>query len=170
MSLIVTSAGEADADAIAAVRAAAAAELTRRFGRGQWSAEPTARSVRRDLRGARLLVARDGDAVIATLRLTARRPWSIRAALFTPVDRPIYLVDMAVAPSHQRGGVGRRLVEEAVAAARAWPGDAVRLDAYDHAAGAGGFYQRCGFREVGRATYRTSPLIYLERLLSRADR
>lgn len=30
---------------------------------------------------------------------------------------------------------------------------------------AGGFYQKCGFREVGRVTYRNVPLIYFEMLL-----
>jgi hypothetical protein len=46
-----------------------------------------------------------------------------------------------------------------------WPADAVRLDAYQGPAGAGGFYERCGFREVGRAAYRGTPLIYFELLL-----
>jgi len=36
----------------------------------------------------------------------------------------------------------------------AWPADAVLLDAYDHPAGAGAFYTRCGFRHVGQTTYR----------------
>jgi GNAT superfamily N-acetyltransferase len=72
---------------------------------------------------------------------------------------------MAVAPAVQRMGVGRALLEQAAAVAREWPGDAIRLDAYDAAAGAGGFYASCGYREVGRVTYRTVPLIYYERLL-----
>jgi hypothetical protein len=45
------------------------------------------------------------------------------------------------------------------------PGDAIRLDAYDAEAGAGEFYRKYGFREVGRASYRNVPLIYFERLL-----
>jgi hypothetical protein len=51
------------------------------------------------------------------------------------------------------------------AIARAWPADAVRLDAYDAPAGAGGFYARCGYRERGRVTYRGVPLIYFEHVL-----
>jgi GNAT superfamily N-acetyltransferase len=58
--------------------------------------------------------------------------------------------------------VGRFLVDEAKAAGRAWPGNAIRLDAYDHDAGAGAFYVKCGFREVGRVVYRGVPLIYFE--------
>jgi hypothetical protein len=42
-----------------------------------------------------------------------------------------------------------------------WPADAVRLDAFDADAGAGGFYARCGFAERGRV----DPLVYYERLL-----
>jgi hypothetical protein len=51
---------------------------------------------------------------------------------------------------------------------RAAGGDAVRLDAYDAVAGAGPFYEKCGFREVGRATYRITPLVYYELTLGRA--
>jgi GNAT superfamily N-acetyltransferase len=65
----------------------------------------------------------------------------------------------------QRQGVGRRLLEEAKIVAAAWPCDAIRLDAYDAAAGAGPFYAKCGFREVGRMTYRGVPLIYFELLV-----
>lgn len=51
-----------------------------------------------------------------------------------------------------------------MAVARAWPSQAIRLDAYDSAAGAAGFYAGCGCREVGRVTYRRVPLIYFELL------
>ena len=80
-------------------------------------------------------------------------------------ERPLYLLAMAVAPARQRQGIGRRCLEEAKQIARAWPADAIRLDAYDAPAGAGGFYARCGCTEVGRASYRNVPLIYFECLL-----
>ena len=41
----------------------------------------------------------------------------------------------------------------------------IRLDAYDAPAGAGPFYSRCGFREMGRVIYRKVPLVYFEQLL-----
>jgi hypothetical protein len=44
------------------------------------------------------------------------------------------------------------------------PRYALRLDAYDADAGAGGFYAKCGFREVGRVVYRKNPLVYFELL------
>ncbi len=81
------------------------------------------------------------------------------------MSRPLYLTDMAVAPAAQRQGVGRHLLEAAKDVARGWPGQAIRLDAYDAAAGASEFYARCGFREVGRVAYRGVPLVYFECLL-----
>jgi ribosomal protein S18 acetylase RimI-like enzyme len=72
---------------------------------------------------------------------------------------------MAVEPGLQRKGVGRSCIEEARRIVSRWPGDAIRLDAYDAASGAGEFYRKCGFREVGRATYRRAPLIYFEMLV-----
>jgi GNAT superfamily N-acetyltransferase len=77
----------------------------------------------------------------------------------------VYRHDLAVATHAQGCGIGRFLVETAIAVARAWPSNAIRLDAYDHPAGAAPFYVKCGFRQVGRVTYRGIPLIYLERLL-----
>jgi ribosomal protein S18 acetylase RimI-like enzyme len=54
------------------------------------------------------------------------------------------------------------LLKEAVQLVRTAGGEAVRLDAYDADAGAGEFYEKCGFTEVGRVTYRLNPLIYYE--------
>jgi GNAT superfamily N-acetyltransferase len=58
--------------------------------------------------------------------------------------------------------VGRRCLEQTLRIARDRAADAIRLDAYDAPAGAGEFYRKCGFREVGRTSYRGSPLIYFE--------
>lgn len=161
-------AGPDDAAAVAEVRTLAADELTREFGHGPWSSQATPEGVLRNMQTSRVLVARGPEGVVGTLRLATRKPWAIDAALFTPVQRPIYLTDMAVLPRFQRRGIGRRLLEEAAAVAHAWPGDAIRLDAYDAPAGAGDFYRKCDYREVGRGVYRGTPHIYFERLL-RAD-
>lgn len=117
------------------------------------------------MKHARVLISHDNGRLLGTLRLATRKPWAIDPAYFTMVDRALYLTDMAVAPAAQRTGVGRELLEHAVEAARQWPADCIRLDAYDAPAGAGGFYARCGFREVGRVVYRKTPLIYFEKLL-----
>lgn len=155
-------AGELDALAIARLRTAAADDLTRRYGDGHWSSSVSERGVLRGIRDSRVLAARAGGAIVGTLRLTPKKPWAIDGGSFTAVGRPLYLVDMAVEPAMQRQGVGRALLAEAAAIARAWPADAIRLDAYDAEAGAGGFYAACGFTEVGRLVYRRVPLVYFE--------
>ena len=156
---------DADASSIAALRSATAAHLTATFGKGHWSHLVTERAVSRDLKTARVLVARRGPSIVATMTLATKKPWAIDLAYFTAVPRALYLHAMAVAPELQRQGIGRDLVRQSMAVARAFPSQAIRLDAYDAAAGAGGFYAKCGFREVGRVTYRTVPLVYFELLL-----
>ena len=150
---------------IASLRTAVAESLTRRFGRGHWSSGATEAGVLRGIKTSRVLLAREGTGVIGALRLATKKPWAIDVDYFERVRRPLYLLDMAVEPGRQRQGIGRRLLEEAKDVARAWPADAIRLDAYAADAGAGPFYAKCGFREVGRVTYRGVPLVYFEVLL-----
>jgi GNAT superfamily N-acetyltransferase len=121
--------------------------------------------VLRAIASSKVLVSRDGGELVATLRLATTKPWAIDAAYFTAARRPIYLLDMAVAPQRQRRGFGRQLLAEATAAAKEWPADAIRLDAYDAPAGAGPFYAKCGYAERGRVVYRGTPLVYFELLL-----
>jgi ribosomal protein S18 acetylase RimI-like enzyme len=156
---------ERDVVAIAKLRAAVAHDLTERFGHGHWSSPGTENGVRLDLRRPGLFVARRGRRIIASLRLATQKPWAIDARYFTPIRVPLYLTNMAVQPALQRSGIGRACLDDAVRVARGWPAEAIRLDAYDADAGAGGFYQRCGFREVGRLIYRNVPLVYYELLI-----
>ena len=151
-----------DAAALAELRNAVADDLTQRYGRGHWSGQCTDKGVRLGIRTSRVLVARRGKRIVGTLRLATKKPWAIDVKYFSSVPRPLYLLDMATAPEHQRQGIGRRMLEEARDVALEWPAQSIRLDAYDAAAGAGDFYAKCGFREVGRVTYRGVPLIYLE--------
>lgn len=166
MPLTIALATAEDASAIAAVRNAAADRLTEAFGRGAWSSHTTEKGVVGGITNtSHTLVARNGTNVVGTLRLATKKPWAIDVRYFTPVRRPLYLLDMAVAPESQRQGIGRALLAEAVNHARAWPADALRLDAFDSPAGAGPFYAKCGYREVGRVTYRGTPLVYYEMVL-----
>jgi len=103
--------------------------------------------------------------LVSVLRLATKKPWAIDVAHFTPVKRPLYLTGMAVSVAHQRSGVGRQALADAVSVARAWPAQSVRLDAYDATAGAGDFYAKCGFTERGRVVYRGTPLVYYEMVL-----
>ncbi len=160
----VTSATFADAAALVAVRVAAADRLTRDFGEGHWSAHTNEASVLRDLKVSPVLAAFDGARIVGTLTLQSKKPWAIDLGYFTPCEKAVYLINMAVDPGGQRSGIGRMLIAEAVKTARALPADAIRLDAYDAPAGAGGFYRKCGFTEVGGKAYRGVPLLYFELL------
>jgi len=117
------------------------------------------------MRHSRVLAARRGETIVGTLLSLTKKPWAVDVSYFTQVKMPLYLIGMAVLPTMQRQGVGRLLIKEAVRQARAWSADAIRLDAFDADAGAGGFYAKCGFREVARVTYRKAPLIYFELVL-----
>lgn len=166
-NLSFTLVGPSDAPELAALRSAAARDLTERFGPGHWSHEATERGVILDLRYAEVWAARRGKKIVGTFRLATKKPWAIDKSYFTDCKRPIYLTNMAVHPDAQRQGIGRRLIAHAVERVRLWPGQSIRLDAYDADAGAGPFYAKCGFREVGRVVYRNDPLVYYELLIDR---
>lgn len=165
MDLSFCIATDADVVEVAMLRAAVAADLTQRFGHGHWSATATEKSVQRDVNTSRVLLARQGNRTVATLRLATKKPWAIDPAYFSPCRKALYLTDMAVMPGMQRRGIGRRCLKQAHRIAAGWPADAIRLDAYDGPAGAGEFYAKCGFQEMGRVTYRRTPLVYYELVL-----
>ena len=163
MEITLTEATEAEAPAIAELHTAVADRLTREFGRGHWSSRGFRE--RRPVCDAhsRLFVVRErADEVVGTLQLATKKPWAIDKSYFAPCKRPLYLTAMAVEPDSSARVSAERCSRRRSESPRAWPGDAIRLDAYDAAAGAGEFYAKCGFREVGRVTYRGTPLIYYE--------
>lgn len=154
-----------DVPAITALRNATAGALTARHGDGPWSALVTERGTAGLLPHGRLRVGRSGRTILTVLRLARKKPWAIDVAYFTAVRHPLYLTDMAVAVAHQGQGLGRAAMEDARQVAAAWPADAIRLDAFDAAAGAGPFYAACGYQERGRVAYRGNPLVYFELVL-----
>jgi ribosomal protein S18 acetylase RimI-like enzyme len=135
------------------------------FGEGYWVTKATEKGTLFSMRRSHVYIARYRKKLIARVNLSTRKPWAIDTKYFTPCKRPLYVVGMSVDPSVQRSGVGRQCIAEAIRIAKKWPADAIRLDAWEEAVGAGEFYRKCGFREVGRATYRIAPLIYFEMLL-----
>jgi GNAT superfamily N-acetyltransferase len=155
-----------DAAELAELHTRVAAALTDRYGGGHWSMTITSEGMLRRLREDTVLLLRLRRRIVATLRLTGRKPWAIDRSCFVAGRKPLYLLDMAVTPERQHSGIGRRCLSDAVAVARLQGADAIRLDAYDAPAGAGGFYRACGFHEVGRAIYRRVPLIYYELVLA----
>jgi GNAT superfamily N-acetyltransferase len=154
-----------DAARIAELRNAAGEKLTREFGHGHWSHPVSAEKVAAAMGRSRVYVLRERGRIVGTLRLQLKKSSEYDRPWFTRVRRPVFLYDMAVDPARQRRGLGRACIAGAIRVARAWPADALRLDAYDHAAGAGPFYVKCGFRETSRRVYFRAPIIYYERML-----
>ena len=154
-----------DAAEICALRIATAKKLTEVHGPGPWSSETSEKWILFTPRNSSVFVARRRNKIIATLALGTKKPWAIDRKCFSKCQRPLYLTSMAVAPELQRQNIGRLCIEAARKIARDWPADAIFLDAYDAAAGAGEFYRKCGLHETGRASYRDVPLVYFELLL-----
>lgn len=164
--LVFSTAGADDAPGLCALLNAASADLARRYGDGHWSRLSTESGTLRRITDSRVIIARDRHGRLAgTVELVTKKPWAIDRTFFTPVKRPLYLLNMAIEVSMQRRGIGRALLAEAERVARAWPAQSICLDAYDASAGAGQFYARCGYREVGRKVYRGVPLVYYEWLI-----
>jgi GNAT superfamily N-acetyltransferase len=151
-----------DIPQLVALRAAVSDRLARDFGEGYWCSGSTEKGAMFQLRQGGVYVSRRRGRLVAALRLSKRKPWAIDRSFFSPSRLPYYLTDMAVDPRHQRKGLGRECIDEARRIAVAAGADAICLDAYDCAAGAGGFYAKCGFREAGRTVYRRAPLVYFE--------
>ena len=169
MKLTFATATTSDAAELAALHTAVAEDLTHHFGHGFWSSAATERGVLANMRlpkFSQILIARSNRRIVGTLRLATKKPWAIDTSYFTAAARPLYLTGMAVLPALQRKGIGRILMKEAESIARAWPADAVRLDAFDAAAGAGPFYAKVGYRKVAHVVYKKDPLIYFELVLS----
>jgi GNAT superfamily N-acetyltransferase len=154
-----------DAGALTGLRTRVAQDMTLIHGEGHWSACPGKADVIRQLRASRVLVARRGDDIIGTVRLTQALPGAFDSQSFTPVDTALYVLGLAVSPDARRQGVGRELMDVAKATARGWPAGALWLDAYQHVAGAGAFYEKCGFRALGPSSRGEVPLTYYEWLV-----
>ena len=158
----ISRARRSDVPELVALRSAVAMQMTRDFGQGHWSQCPSHAEVVRQLRASHVLVARADSRIIGTVRLVRAMPWAIDSSAFTPVAAPLYVLGLAVAPAWRARGVGRQLMDAAKEIARSWGAQALWLDAYQHRAGAGAFYLKCGFRKVGATRYRESPLFYFE--------
>lgn len=157
---------KADVAALAALRTAVAERMTQEFGAGHWSARPSRAEVLRQMRASLVLVARRDAQIIGTVRLVRAMPGVIDTSAFTPVDEAYYVLGLAVAPECRGAGLGRQLMDAAKAWARERGAQALWLDAYDHRAGAGAFYQKCGFRMVGRTRLGELPLLWFEWLMA----
>lgn len=151
-----------DVKALTILRTAVAQDMTERFGDGAWSSLPSKVVVVKQMRASRVLVARRDAKIVGTVRLATARAGAFDSSAFTPVTNALYVLGLAVAPGFRNQGIGRALLEAAKEMARSSSTDALWLDAYDHPAGVGEFYARCGFRRVGKTSHNELPLIYYE--------
>ena len=136
--------------------------MTQRFGEGGWSAIASKTEVLKQLRASRVLVAKFDGEVVGTVRLAAVKSWAVDWRMFTRVPSALYVLGLAVTPTSRGRGFGRALMEAAKDATRSSSTDALWLDAYDSAAGAGPFYARCGFRHVGNTSHNGRALLFYE--------
>jgi ribosomal protein S18 acetylase RimI-like enzyme len=156
---------EKDAAELAALLTAVARHLTDIYGAGPWSTHTTEKGLLFAMHHSTIIVLEEDREIVATLRLANKKPWAIDTSYFTKCPKAVYLLAMAVVPGRQRQGIGKKCLDEAKRIAVTMGADAIRLDAYDADAGAGGFYERCGYAERGRVTYRNALLVYYELLL-----
>jgi GNAT superfamily N-acetyltransferase len=152
-----------DAEELAALRNAVAADQFLRFGVKSFNT--TARGTLCDMRWGTILIARHKNQIVSSLLLVKKKPWAIDVSYFTPVEHPLYVRSMNTHPVFQHCGAGTRLLKHALAFARRNGSNAVRLDAFDAPHGAGDFYIKCGWAPRGRALYRKTPHLYFEYLL-----
>ncbi|HEX7653891.1 MAG TPA: GNAT family N-acetyltransferase, partial [Verrucomicrobiae bacterium] len=125
-----------DARALAELHNVTAEDLTAKHGEGPWSTVTSEAQVLRAMRSDTVYAGWSVDQhLIGTFHLNTKKPWAIDPAYFTPCQRPLYLTAMAIHPDHQRRGYGRLALDCAIEFAKAWPADALRLDAYDDSAG-----------------------------------
>jgi GNAT superfamily N-acetyltransferase len=154
-----------DVAELVALRTRVNRDLAARFGEGFWVGKPTERGALFQMSYASVYLARERGKATSTFSLEKRKPWSIDLAHFHASKKPAYLTAMAVDPARQRHGLGRWCMAEARRIAQEAGCDAIRLDAFDCAAGAGEFYRKCGLAEVARVQYKGVPHIDFEMLL-----
>ena len=147
-----------------AILAASSDELARLHGPGRWGETVKLGAFKRGVLLRALYLATCGGVPAATFCLARRRPSFYAPTLFARPDAPAsYLSSMAVAPALQRQGLGRWCLEQAEALAARQRLAYMRLDAYEGPAGAGPFYQKCGYRAVGRVPLSGAALIVFEK-------
>lgn len=150
-----------------AILAASSEELARIHGPGRWGQTVKLGAFKRGVLLRALYLATCGDEPVGTFCLARRRPSFYAPTLFAQPEAPAsYLSSMAVAPGVQRQGVGRWCLAQAERLAARQRLAYVRLDAYEGPAGAGPFYEKSGYRAVGRVPLVGAALIVFEKEIS----
>ncbi|NRA37941.1 MAG: GNAT family N-acetyltransferase [Planctomycetes bacterium] len=147
-------------DEVLKLRNAVEKKLIQDYGSGDWGFTITESIVRRGLKNGKILLAWFGVELVGTLTLSKKKPWAVNKKIFPRSDNPIYMIAMAISPKHQRKGIGAKMVKKAISIAKTDGHDFIHLDSYNAEAGAGGFYEKCGFNHVCDIVYKECPLSY----------
>ncbi|GLC35451.1 hypothetical protein PLESTB_000205700 [Pleodorina starrii] len=101
---------------------------------------------------------RDGGPVVACATLSLMQPEALLPPPF-PSAKPFrcYVSNMAVAPSHRRRGLARRLLQQCERVARLWGHSSLWLHVKGSNAGAEALYRSLGFRRVEEGGLRLLP-------------
>ncbi|GAA1964597.1 GNAT family N-acetyltransferase [Agromyces allii] len=119
-----------------------------RFRPASWRPAPDAAT--RSAQPGFVLVALDAE--ISSSETVGGEPIVVGFAQVLEHDGFAHLEQLSVAPSHARRGHGRRLVEAAIARARALGYDEITLRTYADVPWNAPFYRSCGFVESEPAT------------------
>lgn len=158
-----------DLKAICRVKKAAAEDLTARHGKGHWSGINLGNVVKRLVQGDTLYVAEidSGLTLVGTFTIDRVMPYFYDRKWFKKVGVNGFCTvrSMAIDPAHQKKGIGREIMKGIELLARRNRLKSIRLDAYAGPAGAGGFYEKCGYKKVHKGKFRKIELEYFEKVL-----
>lgn len=162
----IRAAGKADLPAIQLLRQRTADTLVAAHGEGHWGWVPDRANLVREMKRRDFYVVLADDVVVGTFKLSSKAPGFFNLAQFAdPKASATYLTGMAIDPTFQRQRIGRWCMAWIESHALITGSKAVRLDAYDHAAGAGPFYERCGYSNRGPLVFNGVKLMLYEKEL-----
>lgn len=145
---------------------AAASDLVDKYGQGRWRVAAARKTLKRNQQSDSLFVIVKDAVIVGTFCFTTKKAGFYRRGWFAFPDDPAgYLLNMAIAPQHQRQGIGREVMNHIDQLARSMKLLAVRFDAYEANAGAGGFYRKCGYQLVHVGKVGDVGLEYYEKVL-----
>jgi ribosomal protein S18 acetylase RimI-like enzyme len=111
------------------------------------------------------LVERNGD-ILGIIALNDEQPPQYQGVNWQFSGKALVVHRLAVAPTHQRHGLARKLMEYARCYAEARDYNTMRLDAFVHNPSAVKLYEDLGYRQAGTVSFRKGPFFCFERPVS----
>ena len=155
---------DSEIERVHTIRRACARDLGVRFGPGHWATCTSLQHLQKEAERKDLFVVYHHREIVATFALTDEPPEFFDVRNFQHPDDPaLYLSSMAVTPTLQCHGIGRWCMQQIDAITIAGGCLSIRFDAYDSPAGAGPFYEHCGYQPRGQIVFNRVPLILFEK-------